>query len=214
MHWAGLDHALLGLPFGRAELATVESFDSHLAGALLKAQATGSSARAPFSPFANLAVSGAGEGAAASSLGKFGTLDATILGLLGDLAGTRASTTATSLGALGVFAPGRVFTVDRARTSGAVLFFFGVGALVPTLGLLLDHNAGANVGTLAAGLGAGAVLGPGTDLAVHGASLGVAGLGIVSVFAYTAEKLLAGNLLEARLVAATTGDGAFLEGAP
>jgi len=209
-----LDHALLGLPFDGAELATVESFDDDLAHALLKTHAAGSSARAVPGPFADLAISGAGEGVAAVGLFEASALDASVLGPLEDLAGALAGAVTTGPGALGVLAPGGEFAVDGAGAGIAVLLFFSVGTFVASVGALLDNNTGADVGSSATGLGARTVFGPCADLAIDGASLLVALLGVILVLADATEEGLAVDLFEARLVAAAAGYGAFLVGTP
>lgn len=181
--------ALFGEDLALASLAAVLGESLDLAVADLEAKAAVLGALAPNGVGTELAVDGAGGGAAGGSLTEGRALLADLVGLADDLTDAESASSAAGLGAFGVGTEGADLAVDGAGLSVALASLLDGGAFVTTIGGLNNDLATTVLDTSAALLGAGTPDRPGGHLAVSGASFHVAKRFLDEVGAFVTVEL-------------------------
>lgn len=184
-----------------AHNTTMAALTGDGAFARLFAGTAGLGACTPGRPGRNLAVDGAELGVALLGFVETRALVSTPERMNGDLAGTGHGAGATGCGARGEFRPGSNFAVLGARASFAADNFFEhtTGFAAELSGL--DGFAGTGPESRTAGHAAFGVGLPGAVLAVNGAFMSVAGLGLLNTVALATVVSLGDDLTDTKVLA-------------
>jgi hypothetical protein len=147
---------------------------NHRASTLLGARGTRPAAGRKCGPSRELAVNGATESVASDSSGKIGATDTVVVLFSDHRTSLGLGTGVARFGAGTKASPARDFAINRASKTVALERRREGGASLATVLHVGENGTSLGLGTHAASLGAGTVCRPGRDLAIDGASLGVA----------------------------------------